>query len=200
MDTFLDILWEHIATGLQILGNSFFALLEPLHILGPALLIGLLAFGTVALTKMLKPWIITKRYKELEKNFQHWLKIREEALKCDDTEKGKRMARNIDKAELNKAYYDYFFEGFMLGLARKVMPIFFMFGFINEFYRPERMIEYFGREYVLQIPTTGSEPLLAGAIFWYVASLFCSYLLWFAIGRIMKKTHILSLPAVKAKA
>ena len=41
------------------------------------------------------------------------MNLRQEAMACEDREKGKALARNIDQAQLNKAYYDYFFEGFV---------------------------------------------------------------------------------------
>lgn len=182
MESFLDTLWEHIAAAIQFCGQSLYGFLENFHALGPVTLIALLALATVAFTKLLNRWIVTKRYLELEKDFHYWVEVRQEAMKCEDREKGKRMARNIDQAKLNKAYYDYFFEGLLLGIARKILPIFFMFAFINEFYRPTQMLQIFGREYVLQMPSTGGEPILVGAVFWYFCCILISYLLW-SIGR-----------------
>ncbi len=190
MENFLDRAWEYIAAVFIGLGNMLFDLIAPLHFLGPVVIITLLALSTVALTKILKPYIMTRRYRELEDQFQYWYHLRAEAMKIEDETVGKRMARNIDQAELNRAYYDYFFEGFMLGLAGKVIPIFFVFGFVNEFYKPEQMRAHFGREYVLAIPTTGSEPLLAGPVFWYVLSVLGSYILWFAVSRIVKSIRL----------
>jgi hypothetical protein len=188
MDAVLDTLWEYLAAGILILGNSFFSLLQNLHFLGPILLISLLALGTVFVTKCLNRWIITKRYVELEKDFHYWAEIRKEAVACEDKEKGKRMARNIDQAELNKAYYDYFFEGLLLGIARKIIPIFFMFAFINEFYQPKRMVEMFGREYVVQMVSTSGEPVLLGGVAWFFVSILTSYLLWYVVARFLRKT------------
>lgn len=182
MESLLDTLWEYIAAAIQFCGHSLYGFLENFHTLGPAVLIALLALATVGITKLLNRWIVTKRYLELEKDFHYWVDIRQEAMKCEDREKGKRMARNIDKAKLNRAYYDYFFEGLLLGIARKILPIFFMFAFINEFYRPTQMMQIFGREYVLQMPSTSAEPVLVGAVFWYFISLIGGYLLW-AIGK-----------------
>lgn len=187
MDAFLDRAWEYIAAGLSFLGESFYALLQNFHFLGPALLITLLALGTVTVTKILSKLIITRRYLELEKEYQHWFQLRQEAMTCEDREKGKRMARNIDQAQLNRAYYDYFFEGFLLNIVRRIIPIFFMFGFINEFYRAENMVAVFGREYVMRLPTTSGEPLLAGAVFWYILSLLGCYLGWAIVGRALRK-------------
>ena len=186
IESFLDTLWEYIAASIQFCGQSLYSFLENFHFFGPAVLIALLAFATVAVTKLLNRWIITKRYLELEKDFHYWVEIRQEAMKCEDREKGKRMARNIDQAKLNRVYYDYFFEGLLLGIARKILPIFFMFAFINEFYRPTNMLLIFGREHVLQIPSTSGEPLLIGAVFWYFISVLGGYLLWSLIARSLR--------------
>jgi hypothetical protein len=74
----------------------------------------------------------------------------------------------------------------MLGIARKIIPIFFMFAFINEYYRTEKLTALFGRSYVIEIPTTSGEPLLAGAVFWYIISLFIGYFLWFAVPKLIR--------------
>jgi hypothetical protein len=187
MDAVLDTLWEYLAAGFQFLGESLFSVLQHIHFLGPLVLIIFLALSTVAITKVLNRIIITKRYIKLEKDFNYWVQIRDEATKCDDREKGKRMARNIDQAELNRAYYDYFFEGLLLGLARRIIPIFFIFSFINEYYRPESMLEIFGRQYVLQIPSSSGEPVLVGTVFCYFFSLLTGYLLWFIVGILFRR-------------
>ena len=119
MDAFLDRVWEYLVIGFTFAGNTCFNLLQHLHFLGPAVLIFGLALCTVLLTKFLNRVIITKRFIELEKEYQHWFDLRREAVQCEDREKGRMLARNIDKAELNRAYYDYFFEGLLLGIARK---------------------------------------------------------------------------------
>lgn len=186
MDAVLDTIWEYLAMGFHTVADTFFALLQHFHFLGPVVLISVLAFATVGVTKTLARLIVTKRYVELEKKFHYWVDVRNEAMQCEDREKAKRMARNIDQAELNRAYYDYFFEGFMLGIARKIIPIFFMFAFINEYYRTEKLTALFGRSYVIEIPTTSGEPLLAGAVFWYIISLFIGYFLWFAVPKLIR--------------
>lgn len=184
MDAFLDTLWEKIAAGAIFIGDGFDALLTPLHFLGPAVLIFLLALVTVAVAKGLNKVIVTKRYIELEKEFQYWFNLRQQALTCEDREKGKRMAKNIDQAKLNRVYYDYFFEGLLLGLARRVMPIFFMFAYINEYFRPARLTEIFGRSYIFKFSSADGEPVLMGTAFWYLASILLVYLLWFAVKKI----------------
>jgi uncharacterized membrane protein (DUF106 family) len=187
MDAFLDKAWEYLAAGFHLAGDTFFALLLNFHFLGPAMLIALLALCTVLLTKTLNRLIITKRYLELEKQFHYWVGIREQAVQYEDRDKGSRMARNIDKAELNRAYYDYFFEGLLLGIARKIIPIFFVFAFINEYYQPEKMLAMFGQEHVMQTVSTSGDPVLIGGVAWYFICLLGSYLAWSVVSRLYKK-------------
>lgn len=187
MDALLDTIWEYLVTGFNLLGDTLFSTLQHLHFLGPIFIISLLGICTVGLTKLLNRIIITKRYIELEKTYNHWMELRQEAMRCEDTVKGSRMARNIDKAELNKAYYDYFFEGLLLGIARKILPIFFVFAFINEYYRPVKMLNLFGREYVAEMSSTSGEPVLIGAVFWYFISLLTGYILWSVTAVLLKK-------------
>jgi len=186
MEALLDTIWEYLAAGFIYLADVLYAGLQNLHFLGPVVLIFLLAIATIGAIKFLTKLITTKRYTELEKTFNYWSALRDEAMQCEDREKGKRMARNIDKAELNKAYYDYFFEGFMLGIARKIIPIFFMFAFINEYYRTEKLTALFSQAFVIQIPSTSGEPILVGAVFWYLISLFLGFLLWFAVAKTIR--------------
>jgi len=187
MDAFLDRLWEYLAAGFAFAGESLFTLLQNFHFLGPAVLISCLALCTVCVTKFLNRVIITKRFLELEKTYLHWMEVRQEAMQVEDLEKGRRLARNIDNAELNKAYYDYFFEGLLLGIARKVLPIFFVFAFINEYYRQENLLVLFGRDYVVRMTNTSGEPVLIGAVFWYFLSLLAGYLLWSVGKRVIQQ-------------
>lgn len=187
METFLDILWLKIITGFQYTGESLYYVLSSLHFFGPAFVISLLAVITVCITKWLNRVIITKRFIKLEKEFQHWFNLRQEALTCEDPEIGKRMARNIDQAQLNRAYYDYFFEGLLLGIVRKIIPIFFIFAFINEFYQPEKLTEIFGNPHIFTITSTQGEPVPIGAPFWYLISLVSMYLIWWLVKKSMVK-------------
>ncbi|PID71617.1 MAG: hypothetical protein CSB34_06605 [Desulfobulbus propionicus] len=182
MEAFLDTAWEYIAAGFTFAGETLFGLTQHLHVLGPAVLITILALLTVCVTKLLNRVIITRRFVELEKVYHHWLALRQEAMALEDRDKAGRLARNIDQAELNKAYYDYFFEGLLLGIARKVLPIFFVAGFVNEFYKQENLVSLFGQDYVIRFVNTQGEPVLVGALFWYFISLLSGYLLW-AIGK-----------------
>lgn len=181
MEAILDIVWEYIAAAINGAGDFLFFLLTPLHILGPAMLIAFLALATVALTKLLNRIIQTTRFQQLEKEYHHWMEIRVEALKHSDGEKGRRLARNIDQAELNRAYYDYFFEGLLLNIARKIIPIFFMFAFINVYYRPQNLLAIFGREHIIQIERQGIGDTIIGAPFFYLCSLVICYIAWSTI-------------------
>ncbi len=164
MDSLLDTIWEKISAATIAVADGFDALLAPFHFLGPAMMIFLLAVLTVFITKSLNRIIITKRYIRLEKDFKHWYNLRQTALTCEDREKGKALAKNIDQAELNRAYYDYFFEGLLLGLARKIIPIFFIFAYINEYFQPKRLVERFGQSYIFKFGSSSGEPVVIGTV------------------------------------
>ncbi len=168
MEQFFDTAWEHLNTLILKGVATLDFLLSYLHFLGPIPIIFLLALVTVGVTKVLKKYVRTKRLVTLEKDFQHWLSVREEALKCEDQEKGKSLAKNIDKAHLNRAYYDYFLEGLLLGLITFYLPVVSMATYINESYRAERLSELFGRDYIFKFGY--SEPTLIGALFWFISS------------------------------
>lgn len=168
MDEIFDIAWEQLYTLIQKGAAALDFLLSYLHFLGPVTVIFLLAVVIVAITKFLKKHIRTKRYVTLEKDFQHWLGVREEAMKCEDREKGKNLAKNIDKAHLNRAYYDYFLEGLLLGLVTFYLPVVSMATYINEAYRAERLMELFGRGYIFRFGN--SDPVLIGALFWFICA------------------------------
>lgn len=186
MDAFMDTLWNNIMAMIQYGASLFDQLLTPLHVFGPVFILTLLALFTVGVTKLLNRFIITRRYVELETEFKHWFKVREEAMKGEDYEKAKRLARNIDQAKLNRVYYDYFLEGFLLGLMRNVLPVMLMVVYINEYYRAERLQEIFGRDFILQLSRSGGEPILVGSVFWFLVSLLIGYLLWAVIAKLLR--------------
>ena len=183
LDSFLDQLWMKIVAVAVFAADGLDALLTPLHGLGPAAILSILAVFTVVVTKTLNRLVITKRFIHLEKEFQRLSQLRREAMQCEDREKGRLMAKNIDKGELNRVYYDYFFEGLLLGLARKVLPVAILVAFINEYFRPERLSALFGKIYVFKFNGLGGEPILIGAVFWYVLSLLVGYLAWSLVQR-----------------
>ena len=189
MDQLFDTAWEYLYAFIQKGVALLDFLLSHLHFLGPIPVILLLAAVTVAVTRVLKRYIKTKRLVTLEKDFQHWLGIREEAMRCEDREKGKALARNIDKAHLNRAYYDYFLEGLLLGFITFYLPVISMAAYINEAYRSERLAELFGHDYVLKFGD--SEPVLIGALFCYIFSVVFVMFSVFAIKWITKRYHVL---------
>ncbi|RUA00530.1 MAG: hypothetical protein DSY89_06370 [Deltaproteobacteria bacterium] len=189
MDAFMDNLWDNIMVAVHFCTTLLDQLLAPFHVFGPVFILTLLAFVTVLVTKVLNRVIITKRYVTLEKEFQHWFKIREEAMKGEDYDKAKRLARNIDQAKLNRVYYDYFLEGFLLGLVRNVLPIFLMLTYVNESFRAERLDLLFGKEYLFKLPSTSNSPILVGSVFYFVMILLLIYLVWYTVKKVIRKKN-----------
>ncbi len=169
MENFVDSAWEYLYAFIVKSAAILDVMLSHLHFLGPIPVIFLLAVVTLMVTKVLKKYLRTKRLVVLEKKFQYWLSIREEAMCCEDTEKGKALAKNIDSAELNKAYYDYFFEGLLLGFITFYLPVISMASYINESYRAERLLELFGRDYVLRFGD--KDPVIIGALFLFICAI-----------------------------
>ncbi len=185
MEDFLDSLWINILVLVNYIKTFLDLIFAPLNSLGPAFAIFIIAFITVIITKVLTKAFITKRYKELKKNFEYWHNIRQEAMKCEDHEKAKSLAKNIDQAELNKAYYDYFFEGFLIRLMTRLLPI--LSFFVNESYKASNLLKLFGREYVFKFKSYNGEEVVIGAVFWFVISIFLVFLGWFIIRKIWSK-------------
>jgi len=187
MDDFLDTVWLKILDFFNYLATLLDTIFTPLNYLGPAFAIFAIAFLTVAITKILTSTIKTKRYEELQKQFFHWFNLRKEALKCEDREKGKRLAKNIDKGNLNKVYYDYFFEGLLLSIATKYLPILLLSAYVNEAYKSSSLLRLFGRGYVFKFDGSSGEPVIIGAVFWFIISILLIYLSWFMIKRLYLK-------------
>jgi hypothetical protein len=179
MDAFLDILWHHILVAVGYATSLLDLVFSPLNALGPAAAISTIALITVAITKFLSSKFQTRRYQKLKQQFTYWYKVRQEALKCEDPEKAKRLAKNIDEARLNKLYYDYFFEGLLNSLATKYLPIFIMLAYVNETYRPAALAKRFGREAVFTFGGANSTLPPVGAVFWFVLSLIFFYAIWY---------------------
>ena len=181
MEEFLDIVWFKIVAVTQAVVRVMDAIIGPLNVLGPAMVIFLLVILIVCLTKLFKRFYTTKRYETLKKEFDHWSEVRKEAIRIEDREKGKRLAKNIDQAKLNRVYYDYFFEGFMNNILTTVLPVLLMAAYVNEAYNSEKLLKLFGRSHVFSIPGFG-EPIVVGALFWFVLSLVIVHVLW-AVGK-----------------
>ena len=184
MEAFLDIVWHNIVVAVQYAKNFLDVVVSPLNALGPAAAIAVIALITVVITKILSKRFKTRRYKELRKQFEYWLGIRQEAQKCEDPDKARLLAKNIDQAKLNKLYYDYFFEGLLNNLATIYLPIFTLLAYINEAYRSTNLAKLFGRDYIFKFGGDPGQPILIGAVFWFVLSLFLIYLGWYIVKKI----------------
>lgn len=187
MEDFLDIIWFKIVAGVSYIADLMDLVIAPLNPLGPVWVILILVLVTVCLTKTFSRYYTTKRYLALEKEFKHWYNLRREALSCEDPEKGKALAKNIDQVKLNKVYYDFFFEGLLKNILTTYLPILCMAAYVNEAFRTDKMIENFGQKYVFRFSNTSAEPVLVGALFWYVVSLLTTYLIWYIAAKYYRK-------------
>jgi len=187
MEDFLDSLWFKTVDLVHHIKSFLDVIFAPLNHLGPAFAIFTIAFITVVIAKFLTKTIKTKRYRELKKEFFHWYNLRQEALKVEDRDKARLLAKNIDQARLNKVYYDYFLEGFLLSLVTKYLPIFFSLAYVNEAYKPGNLLKLFGREYIFKFPNPIGEPIFVGSVLWFMISILLIYLGWSIIGRFYKK-------------
>ncbi len=190
MNDFLDKVWELIYAFLSSTVVFLDTLLSPLEFLGPGAVIFLLAFLVVIFTRILSQFYVTKRYIRLEKEYRYWQGIREEAMKHPDSTKGKRLARNVDKAELNKAYYDYFFEGLLKHFIVNVLPILLMVSYITKIYTPQTMLKRFGEKWVFSFSFGSSSPINVGSLLWFVICLILSFILFAVIKKVFKKRYV----------
>ena len=187
MDAFLDTLWFNILAGIEFLFNLASRILAPFNFLGPALLIFCITLILVAFTKTATRLYTTRRYRKLKANYEHWFEIRRQALAAEDPEKGKALAKNIDQAELNKAYYDFFFEGFLKNMVTTILPVLLTAAFIAKAYKPANLLATFGRPHIFRFMDTSGKPVVVSAFFWFVISLLTVHVLWFVGSRILKK-------------
>lgn len=190
MEDFLDSLWFKAVVLGHHVKSLLDALFAPLNSLGPAFAIFFIAFIAVVIAKFLTRTIRTKRYKELKKEFFYWYNLRQEALRVEDRDRGRMLAKNIDQAKLNKVYYDYFLETFLLSLVTKYLPIFCGMAYINEAYKPDTMMKLFGRDYIFKFGNLNGEPIFVGSVFWFIISILLIYLGWSLVGRLYKKYTI----------
>lgn len=185
MDEFLDIVWSKIVIGVGHAYAFVNQILAPLEVMGPFPVILLLVLITVCLTKSFSRVYTTKRYEALKIEFIHWHALRQEAVACQDREKGKLLARNIDQAKLNKVYYDFFFEGLLKNILTIYLPCLIVAAYVNEAYKTEALVAKFGKKYVFELNFSGGEPTLLGALFCYVILLLTTYLCWYLVGKVI---------------
>jgi len=188
MDAFFDVVWFKILAGIHHLKALLDFIFGPLNSLGPAVAILFIALITVVITKTLSTVFKTRRYRELQQEFRHWFNIRQEAMQCDDPEKARRLAKNIDQAQLNKVYYDYFFEGLLNNMVTKYLPILLLLAYVNETYQPANLMKLFGREYVFKLGHFGDHTLFMGSIFWFMTSILLVYLVIFGCKKALKSS------------
>jgi len=186
MDEFLDVIWFKIVAGIRHLQDLLDFIFGPLNALGPAVAILSIALVTVVITKSLSKFFKTRRYRELQQEFRHWFHIRQEAMKCEDPEKARVLAKNIDQAKLNKVYYDYFFEGLLNNIVTKYLPILLLLAYVNETYQPANLLKLFGREYVFKLGQSGDNIFIVGSIFWFMVSIVLIYLVIFTFKKVIK--------------
>lgn len=188
MEDALDILWNKIVDGFSLIGAMLDRMLAPLNEqLGPAMVILMLVIALVALTKFLNRIYTTKRLTELKSNYDHWYGLRQAAMTCEDREKGRALARNIDQAQLNKAYYDYFFEGFLKSIITTILPVLFAAAYINNAYSPQMLTQFIGRKWIFEFSRSGGEPIRISAFFWFVICLVLVHLAWLAVKIVVKR-------------
>ncbi len=181
MDNFLDYLWVKILLIIGFIKGFLDYIFSPLNVIGPTFAIVVIVCITMIIARVFSKKFKTKRLIRLEKEFIHWYNIRQEALKCDDYEKGRLLAKNIDQGKLNRVYYDYFFERFMNSLLTRYMPIFSMLAYVNEAYKPDNLVKLIGRSYLFKFGHYHGKPIEAGAIFVFFIAYVALSTLWFFI-------------------
>ncbi len=189
MDDFLDKVWKPIESFLNGAVMFMDTLFTPLETFGPAVVIFILAFLVVIITRTIAQFYVTKRYIHLEKEYKYWQGVREEAMKHPDREKGKRLAKNIDQAELNKAYYDYFFEGLLKHFIVNVLPILLMVSYITKVYTPQILLSRFGKEWIFSFSFGSSSQTNVSSMLWFVICVILSYILFAVLKMVYKKRY-----------
>jgi len=190
MEELLDSLWFKILDMVNYIAVILDLVFSPLNFFGPGIVIFTIALITILITKSLTEKFKTKRYIELEKEFKHWYNLRQEAIKCEDSDKGKLLAKNIDQAELNEIYLKFFVEGFFINIVTKGLPIIIFLTYVNEAYKPDNLLDLFGREYIFKLPNFGGNEIIIGSAPWFIMSLVLIYSGWFIVRKTcFKKTE-----------
>ena len=186
MDAILDNAWIHVEIVLNYIIIFFDKLISPLEVFGPGFVIFFLAALVVLFTRLVKRVYVTKRYLRLKKEFEHWQNVRQEALKHPDSEKGRALAKNIDQAELNRAYYDYFFEGMLKNVVTNVLPILLTAAYITKIYTPETLMTRFGEQWVFSF-SSGASQVQVSSLFHYVICLLGCFIVYGVVKKFVVK-------------
>ncbi|MCP4572246.1 MAG: hypothetical protein GY838_07820 [bacterium] len=170
----MDKLWFGILAGMAWVAGVMDTVFGTLHFFGPAFTVAVVALVTVLLQKLLTRLYRPPRYAVLRKRYYELRQLRDEASKWEDREKAGRLARNIDQAELNQAYYNYFFEGLMISLLTKYMPFFALLAYVNDSYRTERLLELFDRPFLFSLGG-----LNCGSVPFFTVCVLLMHVVWF---------------------
>jgi len=189
MDTFLDRVWGFVEIFLNNAVLLLSSILAPFEFLGPGVIIFILAFTVVIITRVIAKFYVTKRYIKLKKQFKHWHGIREEAMKQPDKKKGKALTKNIDQAQLNRAYYDYFFEGLLKNFITNVLPILLMVAYITRVYTPEALFRRFGEKFIFSFSFGSASKVAVSSLLWFIICLLFSFILFTLLKWIIKKQY-----------
>lgn len=177
MDDALDKLWFRIEDGIFKTAELLDAAILPLHFLGPEIIIFLMVLLCILFSRFLKKHFNTQRYTRLKENFDHWYALRQEAMSHEETQKGRAIAKNIDQAELNRAYYDFFFESLLKTLITTWLPLLCTLAYINHTFTPQRLELYFGRPALFMVNGHSLLPWNLTSIFWFFVSVLIVYAL-----------------------
>ncbi|MGB9499800.1 MAG: hypothetical protein ACKVE4_08640 [Dissulfuribacterales bacterium] len=104
-----------------------------------------------------------------------------------DKDQGKALAKNIDQARLNTAYYDFFFESLLGNLLTKYLPVFLMLAYVNETFKADCLAKNFRQAYIFKLVNYTGEVILIGAVFWYAVSILLVFFAWFFAERLYGK-------------
>ncbi|MFO7839043.1 MAG: hypothetical protein R6X08_06065 [Desulfosalsimonadaceae bacterium] len=185
----MDTLWAILLQAVKHIQAGLFFLVTPLHVFGPTVTIALIAAATVLLARFFSRRFKTRRFRELEAEFDYWYNIKQEALRlgAQEPEKARQLGINIDKGKLNEVYYNYFFEGLLNNLLTLYIPIFSMLAFVNYTYRPKALEAMFGSRELFSFVWLNGKSYSAGPAFWFVACVLAVYILIFAFGLFWKR-------------
>jgi Na+-transporting methylmalonyl-CoA/oxaloacetate decarboxylase gamma subunit len=189
MDDVMDRIWAFIEAFLNntvvFLDNS----LTPLETLGPGVVIFVLSFLVVLFTRAVSRVYVTQRSVKLEKEYRYWRGIREEAMKHPVREKGKALAKNVDQAQLNRAYYDYFFEGMLKHFLVNVLPILLMVSYVTKVYTPQTLLQRFGEPWIFSFSLGASAQVNVSSMLWLVICFVLSFILFAVLKMVFKKRY-----------
>jgi len=189
MDNMLDNVWFGIEAAIQNIAGFMDALLLSLQFLGPEVIIFFLVLVCIILSRFFKKHFNTRRYIQLKKNFDHWFELRQEAMNHAESKKGRAIAKNIDQAELNRAYYDLFFEGLLKSLITTWLPLLCTLAYVNRTFTPEGLMLWFGRPGLFMVNGHPVFPWDIPSIFWFFISLLLVYALFPAMEWVQKTRH-----------